>query len=338
MRILVIKRDKLGDLLLATPMLAHLKASLPHAEVHLLANDYNAWVVDGNTDIDQRWIYRRVRNAGRVSVRAALQLMLQNVALRHARFDWVIVANGEESKRAIERGVAVRGARCIAYCSQPRAYPRLSDPLAVRREAHELDRMIAMLAPLGIDPPRVPIFPTYLLPEQAAVFADHWLAERRLQVGRYVVLGLGARRLKKQPSTGQILRWSEHWKGTFGVETVFMWTPGRSNDPLYPGDDDVAKRVLDAGVPFIHPFRGPILNALGLVWSARTSLFPDSGLMHFAAASPGGVLGLFAETDVSPSPVQWAPRGLKAGYLEAPNSVSELADSQVYERMDPLLA
>ena len=45
MKVLIVKRDKLGDLLLTTPMLAHLKASRPQVEVHLLANDYNAWVV-----------------------------------------------------------------------------------------------------------------------------------------------------------------------------------------------------------------------------------------------------------------------------------------------------
>ena len=60
--------------------------------------------------------------------------------------------------------------------------------------------------------------------------------------------------------------------------------------------------------------------------------------MHFAAASPGGVLGLFAETDVSPAPAQWAPRGPKAGYLEAGKSVSELPDALVYERLSLLLA
>jgi ADP-heptose:LPS heptosyltransferase len=87
--------------------------------------------------------------------------------------------------------------------------------------------------------------------------------------------------------------------------------------------------VLDARVPWIHPFRGPIHPALGLIWNARTSLFPDSGLMHFAAASPGGVLGFFAETDVSPSPTNWGPRGPRATYLEAEKSVAELRDDVV---------
>src|SRR4051812_41135592 len=53
MKILVIKRDKIGDLLLTTPMLAHLKASRPQAEIQLLANDYNAWVVAGNPHVDR---------------------------------------------------------------------------------------------------------------------------------------------------------------------------------------------------------------------------------------------------------------------------------------------
>ena len=65
----------------------------------------------------------------------------------------------------------------------------------------------------------------------------------------------------------------------------------------------------------------------------RLDWFPDSGLMHFAAASPGGVLGFFAETDVSPSPIHWAPRGEQADFLEAEKSVSDLPDELVLERL-----
>jgi hypothetical protein len=71
MKVLVLKRDKIGDLLLTTPLLARLKAALPQAETHLLANDYNAWVVAGNPHVDRLWVYRRVRHAGRVSFGAA---------------------------------------------------------------------------------------------------------------------------------------------------------------------------------------------------------------------------------------------------------------------------
>lgn len=342
MKILVIKRDKLGDLLLTTPLLALLKAGLPRVETHLLANDYNAWVVKGNANIDRIWVYRRVRHAGRISLGAAWQWLWRNLALRRERYDWVIIANGDESPRAIRRGLSVRGRRVVARCADASRYPGLTDALPPDTSGHEIERLLALLVPLGISVPPAKAIPRYELPAACSTFALDWLGERGLAPGKYAVLGLGARRPKKQPSTGQVLAWSAHLKQHRGLDTVFMWTPGKSGDPLYPGDDDVAQPVLDAvsrgDAPQIHPFRGPIAEALGLIWHARTSIFPDSGLMHFAAASPGGVLGLFAETDVSPAPAQWAPRGPKADYLEAGKSVSELPDALVHERLGKLLA
>ncbi len=336
MKILVLKRDKIGDLLLTTPLLARVKAALPRSELHLLANDYNAWVVAGNPHVDRLWIYRRVRHAGRISFAAAWSWLWQGFALRRERYDWVIVANGDESPRAIRRALSVRGARTVARCADASKYPGLTDPVAPDAAGHEVERLLGLLAPLGIVPESSS--PTYQLPEASSAFAQRWLAERGLAPGTYVVLGLGARRAKKQPSTAQVLAWSAQFKRQWDLDTVFMWTPGKSDDPLYPGDDDVAQPVLEANAPQIHPFRGPIPEALGLIWSARLSLFPDSGLMHFAAASPGGVLGFFAETDVSPAPAQWAPRGARVDYLEAAKSVSALPDALVYERVGRLLS
>ena len=342
MKVLVIKRDKIGDLLLTTPLLAQLKAGLPRVETHLLANDYNAWVVAGNPHVDRVWVYRRVRQAGRVSPGAAWQWFWQRLALRRERYDWVIVANGDESPRAIRRGLAVRGARTVARCADASKYPGLTDPLPADLSSHEVERLLGLLLPLGLKNSAGRTCPSYILPEAASAFALKWLAERGLAPGKYVVLGLGARRPKKQPGTVQVLAWSAHLKQRWGLDTVFLWTPGKSDDPRYPGDDEAARPVLDAAshgqAPQIHPFRGPIAEALGLIWSARTSIFPDSGLMQFAAASPGGVLGLFAEADVSPAPAQWAPRGPRADYLEAQKSVSELPETLVYERLAKLLA
>jgi ADP-heptose:LPS heptosyltransferase len=328
MKILVVKRDKLGDLLLTTPMLAHLKASLPQAEVHLLANDYNAWVVEDNPHLDRLWVYSRVRHAGGLRFSSILDNLKVHWRLRRERYDWVIVANGTYSHRAVRRALAVHGRRTVAYT--PRQ--EVSDPLPLAPQLHEMDALLAMLRPLGIAPQ--PSWPRYELPAQYRDFARRWLEERKLT--NYVVLGLGARRAKKQPTAEQVLRWTAHFKRAWNLDTVFMWTPGASDDPLYPGDDAIAQPVLDAAAPQIHPFRGPIREALGLIWGARTSVFPDSGLMHFAAASPGGVLGLFAESDVSPGPVNWAPRGPRADWVEARKAVSELPDALIYERLGRL--
>jgi len=342
MKILVLKRDKIGDLLLTTPLFAQLKAALPNVETHLLANDYNAWVVAGNPHVDRVWVYRRVRHGGRVSVAAAWDWLWQKSALRRERFDWVIVANGDESPRAIRRGLSLRGNRTVARCADASKYPDLTDPLPPDAASHEIDRLLDLLSPLGVCAPRPAACPSYVLPAASASFAAGWLSERGLKQGRYIVLGLGARRPKKQPSSAQVVAWSAYFRQRWGLDTVLMWTPGKSGDRQYPGDDAVAQPLLEAAscgvAPQLHPFRGPIDEALGLIWGARTSLFPDSGLMHFAAASPGGVLGFFADTGVSPAPAQWAPRGAKAAWLEASISVSDLPDERVYAQVERLLS
>src|SRR6187455_2287319 len=73
MRLLIIKRDKLGDLLLTRPVLDRARALVPHAEIHLLANDYNAWVASDHPALARTWIYPRVRSGGRVHPLALLR-------------------------------------------------------------------------------------------------------------------------------------------------------------------------------------------------------------------------------------------------------------------------
>jgi ADP-heptose:LPS heptosyltransferase len=337
MRILVVKRDKLGDLLLTTPMLAWLKQAFPLVELHVLANDYNAWVIDGNPHVDRVWVLPRVRHAGKLRIGAALQTARMLWQMRREKFDWVLIGNGEESPRAIERGLSVRGKNTVSYCKQSKDWPRLTHPLPVPQDMHESRRLANLATPLGLSVPTDLPAPLYVLPPSGQDFATSWLAQHGLSAGGYVVLGLGARRAKKQPSTAQVLEWSEQIALRWGLKTVFMWTPGASDNPLYPGDDEVAEPVLAANSPNIIPFRGPLKEAIALVWHARMSLFPDSGLMHFAAASPGGVLGFFAETDVSPAPAQWGPIGPKARWLDAERAVADLDSARVLDLVGELI-
>ena len=119
MKILIIKRDKIGDLLLATPMLQHLREKMPDAAIHLLANDYNAWVVSDNPNIDRLWVYPRTKTGKKIRVVAVIKQVWQEMQLRRERFDVAIVAGGEESPRAIRRALRMRALRTIAYYASP---------------------------------------------------------------------------------------------------------------------------------------------------------------------------------------------------------------------------
>ena len=323
MKILILKRDKLGDLLLTTPMFARLRESFPDAHIELLASEYNAWVAYGNPNLNRIHAYPRVRTGRSVSIRAALSQIIQFAMLRRIRYDWIIVAQGEDSPRAIQRALYLTADRTVAYAAVGQRYGRkLTDALLPPDTGHESQRVLDLLRPLGASTALPAAAPYFLLPESARREADSWLAEHGLAHGTYLVLGLGARRARKQPTTAQILRWVERIYSRYSLKTVFMWTPGASNNPLYPGDDDIAAPVLAANLPPLIPFRGLLKPALGLIWSARTSIFPDSGLMHFASASPGAVLGLFGDTALFTQ--KWAPLGPNARYLCAERSISSM--------------
>ena len=338
-RILLVKRDKLGDLLLTRPVISELARALPHAEIHLLANDYNAWVARDHPALAKTWVYPRARTGRRLNAFAALRQVPIALALRRQRFDWALVLGGDESHRAIRRAIATGATRVVAYARDRARYgPRLTDALPPPLIGHEIARMLALLSPLGVHTSDAVEAPTFDVSSAAKAFADGWLAARGLTAQRFVVIGLGARRAKKQPTPDQVVRWSARIARERGLATVMMWTPGSSSNAAYPGDDVLAQAVLDRRPAQFHPFRGPIDEALGLIYAARTSILPDSGLMHFAAASRGGVLGLFADPLDSAPAARWAPVGRRARHIEAPKSIADLADDAIFSALDPLLA
>ncbi len=335
MKILVLKRDKLGDLLLTTPLFARLREHFPSARIELLASEYNAWVADGNPHLDAIHAYPRVRTGRKVAIGAALRQLVQFWSLRRTLYDWVIVAQGEDSPRAVERALFLKSKRTVAYAERANKYARLSDALTPPDDGHEAQRVLNLLKPLGCNvtlSSHLP--PTFSLPDAARQEALRWLSEHRLAPKQYVVLGLGARRARKQPTTAQILRWVKTIWDEHGLKTVFMWTPGASDNPLYPGDDEIAAPVLAEKLDALVPFRGPLQPALGLIWSAATSIFPDSGLMHFASASPGGVLGLFGDTPEFAA--KWAPLGDGSRHL-VDQRVELMPDERVISLVSELI-
>lgn len=344
MKIVILKRDKVGDMLLVTPMLEHLRRSLPAAEIHMLANDYNAWVLDGNRDFDRLWVYPRVRHGASVRPMALLEQLRQVFLLRAERFDFAIAAGGVVSPRAAARILKLGAKRTVAYAGagpdgHDPVFGKLTDPLAYDGHLHEVESNLRLLEPLGVPPPQNPIRPRLVLGREWRDAGATWVRAQGLTPGRFVVIGLNARRIKRKPTTDQILSWSRHFKLNLGLDSVLIWQPGPPDDRIYPGDDMIVGPFMDSLPPYLKPFANPddVRAALGVIWHAATSIFPDGGIAHLSSVSPGGSLALFAETDVSPHPGNWRPYSRRSAWLEARKSVAELSDDQVFERVDWLL-
>jgi heptosyltransferase-3 len=330
MKILVVKRDKIGDLLLTTPLLAHLREVLPNARIDVLANDYNAWVVHGNTAIDSVWVYRRSRHAGRLRWSAILEQLRLQAALRRVGYDVAIAANGEPSLRAIKRALATRAARTIAYVSTPSAFgSRLTDALMPEEHDHEIERLLGLCRPLRLALPVAAPMPQFTVPEALSARGRKWLDDSEFTAGRYVVIGVGARYAETQPQVAQVLRWADWAKRILNFDTAIHYTPGRSINPEYPGSEAHASQLRDSGRSYIRLMPPDIRSAVAIVALAGGSVLPDGGLMHFAAISRGGVVGLFAEALTRSSPQRWGPRGHRVAVVNAKRAIADLDDAEV---------
>lgn len=347
MKIIILKRDKLGDLLLTTPMLQLLKEYFPSSTIAVITPQSSAWILKDNPFVDALYSYPKPKSFNLKSIISFFKQLIIFLKIRHENFDIAIAAGGEFSHRAVKRLLWLKAKRTISFVPKNKIINGISDPVVETNNGgkgcHEALRMIELLRPIIQLKKKLSLpYPYFYPPQDWLKKAESFLTKHKLRKNRYIVFGLGARREKKQASREQIIETALYVHKRYQLKTILVWTPGSKNNKDYPGDDELASIILKGAPKEIIPLRAPLdptigVNlTIGVIWSARKSIFPDSGLMHFAAASPGGVIGLFAETDISPHPSQWGPLGKNSSFIEAKKTIKELGATFLHEELNRL--
>ena len=341
MKIIILKRDKLGDLLLTTPMLQLLKKSLPSSTISVIAPESSSWILKDAPFIDKLYSYPQPKSFNLKSLIAIINQLILFLKIRRQHFDIAIAAGGEFSYRAIKRLLWMNAKKTIAFVPKNKSIKGLTDPIVCANQEenspHESLRMVQLLKPIMelnniLNLPQ----PYFQPPQNWLENAEAFLNQHLLHKKKFIIFGLGARREKKQASKDQIIATAQYVFKKYKMKTILVWTPGSKNNKNYPGDDELAYTILNDAPKQIIPLRAPLDLTIGLIWLAKKSIFPDSGLMHFAAASPGGVIGLFAETNISPHPSQWGPLGANSTYIEATKTIKELGVNFLYQELNQL--
>ena len=340
-KIIILKRDKLGDLLLTTPMLQLLRKLYPKSKIAVVAPESSAWILKNVPFIDQLYSYPQPKSFNLKSIASIFTQLFIFLKIRLEHYDIAIAAGGEYSPRAIKRLLWLKAKRTIAFVPRNKSIKEITDQVIElshkKKGLHESQRMIQLLDPIIKSKKQINQPSIYFKPsEEWLKKAQLFLTTHQLKKEQYIVFGLGARREKKQASKEQIIETAIYAYKKYKLKTILVWTPGSKNNNNYPGDDEIAYDILKNAPKEIIPLRAPLDLTIGVIWFAKKSIFPDSGLMHFASASPGGVIGLFAEVKVSPHPEQWGPLGLKSTYIEAKKSIKDLGVSFLHKEINRL--
>lgn len=303
MKILVIRRDNIGDLVCTTPMLTALRQHFPEAWIGILANAYNAEVLYDNPEVDEVFVYRKAKHraAGEGKLGIWLETALLMLRLRLRGIDLAIVASPGG-----ERYAHMVGARRIIG-DKPSQPP------------HEAERCCALLTPLlGLQAPAGPL--TVRPRPPVAQRIQQELGIEPPNPGPLLGVHISSRKATQRWSAAQFADLIQRLlqSGQIG-QVLLFWSPGTEHDPQHPGDDEKAAAILAACADLpVTPVTTVALSELVAGLSLADMLFcSDGGAMHIAAGLGKPIVCMFGDSP----PAQWHPWGVPHVVLQAPSQV-----------------
>jgi ADP-heptose:LPS heptosyltransferase len=329
-RILVIRRDNIGDLVCTTPLLAALRGRYPSGHIAALVNTYNRAVLDGNPDVDAVYAYEKGkhRGAGKSILSTYAERVRLILALRRERFDYAILATPGFAALAL-RFARLAGARhVLGYADPDGAHPRLDIALTYdsASKAHEVEQVFGLLKALGING----------APSATRVFTDPGLradperALSRLGSGTPVVgVHISARRRNQQWPAENFAALIRAIAQRHAAKILLLWSPGEADNPMHPGDDDKAQAVVErcGGLPLLPWPTQALPRLIAALSVCDYVVCTDGGAMHLAAALGKPILCFFGDSP----PERWRPWMTSHELLQPPSR--ELRDLSVEEAL-----
>jgi ADP-heptose:LPS heptosyltransferase len=306
-RILVIRRDNIGDLVCTTPLIAALRRRYPAAWIGALVNSYNAPVLEGNPDLSAVIAYRKLKHLGEgESALAALRTRLADLwRLRRMRLDCALIATTDFNARTVRLARWLAPARLLGFSdgSDRARCLDLSEPLSKVAGRHEVERVFALGAHLGvlgeIPPLRVVPDPG----EVAKAVACMGVARPR------VAVHVSARRPAQRWPAERFAALIERLHAAANAVPVLLWSPGPSDYPQHPGDDDKAEEIklrLGGRTPLVDYRTEQLRELIGALAACDLAICADGGALHLAAALGKPVVCLFGDSP----PERWRPWGV----------------------------
>ena len=293
----MVRRDNIGDLVCTTPLFAALRRTHPRAWIGALVNSYNAAVLDHNPDLDEVLVYTKLKHLepGQSALGALARRTRDLWRLRRRGLDCVVLANPHEAPRT----------RALARALAPRRIVSLSEEkLRQVSGAHQVERVFALAAELGIEGPIPPlkVVPNPLLVEKA---------RSTFRRSRNIAIQISARRPAQQWPAERFIELARRLDA-LGMGTLLLWAPGPAHHASHPGDDEKAAAI--AATKSIVAYRtARLAELIGALAACDAVVTSDGGAMHLAAALQKPIVCFFGDVD----PAQWRPWGVPHRVLRA---------------------
>ena len=305
-RILIIRTDRVGDVVLSTPVIRALRKAYPQGYLGMMVRPEHRELVEGNPDLDAVILYDK--NGAEKGLRGNLAFARK---LREHRFDTAVILHSTNRVILVSWLAGIR--RRVGYARRMgRLLTRKIPDIKKEGNRHELEYNLELLRLIGVDPSassgpdRQPFVPVTAAQETKAAFflKSHGLTGP----APLIVLHPGASCPSKRWPARHFAAVGDALAEKAGAKILVMTGPG----------EEAQGRAVIAGM------KRPAAAALGslslgetaaLLQKARCLISNDSGPVHLACAVGTPVVSIFGRWGGGLSPARWGPVGLRSAAI-----------------------
>ncbi|MBP2166980.1 ADP-heptose:LPS heptosyltransferase [Erwinia toletana] len=295
MKILLIRRDNIGDLILTTPLIATLAKALD-CKIDLLVNTYNQPVLEHNPHVGKVHTYSKLhhRKPGQSAASVIFRRFKTMFDLRSKAYDLVIIAGGPRDKRSLQ-WAKFSGARRILAIGE-NGLPAITELIPPPHEpTHIVERLNRFAQAMNIDQ----------LPGPLELYvSDQELAAARQKVAPpagvpLYGLQISARKPLQRWQADKFIELAHRLASQHKCHFLLFWSPGSADNQQHPGDDEKAQYIIEhckdlAMTPVITSTLRELMASVSLCDQMVTS---DGGALHIAVGVGKPVVALFGNSD-----------------------------------------
>ena len=264
---LFVRQDRIGDVLVSTPLIHAMKERYPNATIDFLLSSNNYFVLANEPFVRKRWIYKK-------TALSAIDILKK---VRSEQYDFVIDLMDNPSATSTVL-CALAGGKWNIGLSKENAYTYdISVPLLSRKETHIVDRLAMLLTVFGIRREDVNLRVHYNVLTESKDYASGFLKAHRLR--KLTLIGINI-----SPGEG-----TRFW-GVENYQALIRWLRAQhAGSPIMvlyqPSDKPVAQSIAE---PFPEVLLSPETTTFdqfaALVQSLWILITPDTSAVHLAAA------------------------------------------------------
>lgn len=339
-KILIIRRDNIGDLVLTTPFIYALKKKFPDASIDIFTNSYCAPVLANNPDVDNIFVYEKAHHRGARSVISVYWERCRLLwSLRRNKYDTIILGKPNAEIRPLRVAQVIGAPMTVGITERSSKFVgKLTHPVFWHEKIglHVAERCMQLLEPFGAEERAGSL---RLFPDPNQKLAARKKLEDRFPTGSSIIaVQISARKLKQRWPLKRYAALMKKLHDHYGFSFALFWSPGSAENPMHPGDDENASALTELlgkdfpCLPFPTHTLGELIATLPLMTAMITS---DGGALHLGAASGLPTLAFFGNSEAS----RWHPWQVPFELLQpASNDVQDISVDDAFSAFRRLVA